>query len=141
VFDNWPLQEGKNEPHIRDSDPFHFVQPAPTFYVETLLNQGQYSSTYCWPSVLSHKYILTCGKGLRGKVEERGGVDAVASSTTNDKEIVRNPFSPGGLGPDGPDLCVVPPRRYYGIASSSRLDLKAVALPTSVNVFMTQDTS
>jgi hypothetical protein len=92
-------------------------------------------------SVLSHKYILTCGKGLRGKVEERGGVDAVASWTTNDKEIVRNPFSPGGLGRDGPDLCVVPPRRYDGIDSSSRLDLRAVALPTSVNVFMTQDTS
>ena len=92
-------------------------------------------------SVLSHKYLLTCAKGLRGKVEERGGVDAVVSSTTNDKEIVRNPFAPFGLGRDGPDLCVVPPRRYYGIDSSSRLDLRAVALPTSVKEFMTQDTS
>ena len=65
----------------------------------------------------------------------------MASSTTNDKEIVRNPFAPFGLGRDGPDLCVVPPRRYYGIDSSSRLDLRAVALPTSVKEFMTQDTS
>jgi hypothetical protein len=73
-------------------------------------------------------------------VEERGGVDAIASSTTNDKEIVRNPFAAFGLGRDGPDLVVVPPRRYYGIDSSSRLDLRAVALPTSANVFMTQDT-
>jgi len=39
--------------------------------------------------VLNHKYLGTLG----GKVEERGGVDAVRSSTTNDKEIVRNPFS------------------------------------------------
>jgi len=74
-------------------------------------------------------------------VEERGGVDAVASSTTNDKDIVRNPFSPGGLGRDAPDLVVVPSRRYYGIDSSSHLDLRAVVLPTSVNVLMTQDTS
>jgi hypothetical protein len=58
-------------------------------------------------------------------------------STTNDKEIVRNPFVPFGLGRDGPDLIVV---LSYGIDSSSRLDLRAVALPTSVNVFMTQDT-
>jgi hypothetical protein len=43
--------------------------------------------------VLNHKYLGTCGKGLGGKVEERGGVDAVRSSTTNDKEIFRNPFS------------------------------------------------
>ena len=93
-----------------------------------------------YSSVLSHKHVRTCGKGLRGKVKERGGVDAVASSTTNDKEIVRNPFAPFGLGRDSPDLCVIP-RRYYGIDSSSRLDFRAVALPTSVNVFMTQDTS
>jgi len=50
--------------------------------------------------VLSHKYVGSWGKGLRSKVEERGGDDAFASSTTNDKEIVRNPFSPGGLGRD-----------------------------------------
>jgi hypothetical protein len=93
------------------------------------------------PSVRSHEYIRTCGKGLHDKVEERGGVDAIASSKTNDKEIVRNPFSPFGLGRDGPDLVVVPPRRYDGIDSSSRLDLRAVALPISMNVFMTQDTS
>ena len=65
----------------------------------------------------------------------------MASSTTNDKKIVRNPFSPDGLGRDGPDLFVVPPQRYYGIDSSSRLDLSTVALPTSGKVFMIQDTS
>jgi hypothetical protein len=55
----------------------------------------------------------------------------------------RNPaqmgdFATPSLGRDGPDLCSV---LNYGIDSSSRLDLRAVPLPTSVNVFMTQDTS
>ncbi len=63
-------------------------------------------------SVLSPNYLGTCGKVLRGKVEERGGVDAIASSTTGDKEIVGNPFLPRGLERDGPDLCDVLPGRY-----------------------------
>ena len=65
----------------------------------------------------------------------------MASSTTNDKEIVRNPLAPQGLGRDGPDFIVASPRRCYSIDSSSRLDLRTVALPTSANVFMGQNTS
>ena len=103
-------------------------------------SQGQHASTKL-SSVLSHKYVGTCGKGLRGEVEERGGVDAVASSTTNDKEIVRKPLAPIGLGRDGPDFFVAPPRRCYGIDSSSCLDFRTVALPTTDNVFMGQNTS
>ena len=101
----------------------------------------QYQDSSIDPSVLSHKYVGTCGRGLRGEVAKRGGVDAVVSATTNDKEIGRNPLPPDGLGRDGPHLFVAPPRRCDGIDLSSRLDLDTVALPTSANVFMTQDTS
>ena len=91
-------------------------------------------------SALNHKSVITCARVLRGEVEERGGVDAGASSTTNDKEIVRKALAPEGLRRDGPDVVVAPPQRYFGIDSSSRLDLRTVALATSVNVLMTQDT-
>ena len=83
-----------------------------------------------------HKYDNVCGRVLRDEVEERGGVDAFASSMTNDKEIVRNPLPPEGLGRDGPNLVVTPPRRWQRIDSSSCLDLGAVALPTNIIVFM-----
>ena len=63
----------------------------------------------------------------------------MASSTTNDKEIARNPHPPKGLGRD--HLFVAPPRRCLGIDSSSRLDLVSVALPTYVIVFMAGSTS
>ena len=49
-----------------------------------------------------HKYGNVCGGGLRGEVAKRGGGDAEASATTNDKEIARNPHPPKGLGRDGP---------------------------------------
>ena len=39
---------------------------------------------------------------MRGEVAKRGGGDALASLTTNDKEIDRNPHPPEGLGRDGP---------------------------------------
>ena len=83
-----------------------------------------------------HKYDDVCGWVLRGEVEERGGGDAVASLTTNDKEIARNPHPPEGLGRDGPHLFVAPPRRWLRIDSSSRLNLVSVALPTNIIVFM-----
>ena len=92
-------------------------------------------------SVLIHKYVISCARVVRGEVEERGGIDAVASLTTSDKEIVRNPLAPKGLRRDGPDFFVAPPRRCYSIDLSSRLDLRTVALATSGNVFMNQDTS
>ena len=38
-----------------------------------------------------HKYDDVCGWVLRGEVAKRGGGDAEASLTTNDKEIARNP--------------------------------------------------
>ena len=49
-----------------------------------------------------HKYDDVCGWGLRGEVAKRGGGDTEASSTTNDKEIDRNPHPPKGLGRYGP---------------------------------------
>ncbi len=57
---------------------------------------GLCSSTYL------QKYEDVCGWVLRGEVAKRGGGDAVASLTTNDKEIARNPHPPKGLGRDGP---------------------------------------
>ncbi len=41
-------------------------------------------------------------RGLRVEFAKRGGVDAVASSTTSDKEIGRNPLRPLGCGGTGP---------------------------------------
>ncbi len=38
-----------------------------------------------------------CGRGSRGELAKRGGGDAVASSTTNDNEIARDPRAPEGL--------------------------------------------
>ena len=49
-----------------------------------------------------HRYGNVCGWVLRGEIAKRGGGDAVASLTTNDKEIARNPHPPVGLGRDGP---------------------------------------
>ena len=49
-----------------------------------------------------HKYGNVWGWVLRGEVAKRGGGDAEASSTTNDKEIARNSHPPKGLGRDGP---------------------------------------
>ena len=53
----------------------------------------------------------------------------MASSTTNDKEIARNPHPPKGLGRDGPITLLL------------LLDLVSVALPTYVIVFMAGSTS
>ena len=64
----------------------------------------------------------------------------MASSTTNDKEIVRNTLAPGGLRWGGPDLFVAPPRRSHDIDSSLRLDLKTVAAATNATLFMGQNT-
>ena len=41
---------------------------------------------------------------LRGEIAKRGGGDALASLTTNDKEIARNPIRPQGWG-GIPSLC------------------------------------
>jgi hypothetical protein len=49
-----------------------------------------------------HKYGHVCAWGLPGEVAKRGGDDAVASPTTNDQDIARNPHPPAGLGRDGP---------------------------------------
>jgi hypothetical protein len=60
---------------------------------------------YWWDRTLStpvRKYGHVCAWGLPGEVAKRGGDDAVASSTTNDKEIAPNPHPPAGLGRDGP---------------------------------------
>ena len=62
------------------------------------MSSEKYETSTYYTSVLSHKYVATSARGLRGEVEERGGVDAVASSTTKDKEIVRNPLRPQGWG-------------------------------------------
>ena len=46
------------------------------------------------------------------------------------------PPAPIRLGRDGLDFFVPPPRRCCGIDSSSCLDFRIVALPTSANVFV-----
>jgi hypothetical protein len=47
----------------------------------------------------------------RGEIAKRGGVDAVASATTNDKEIARHTLSPSGGRRDSLAFFVAPPRR------------------------------
>ena len=78
--------------------------------------------------------------GIAGEVAKRGGGDAWTSAMTRDKEIAGNPHLPEGLGRDGPIPLLLLLADVHDIASSSRLDLGSVALPTNVIVFITVST-
>ena len=65
----------------------------------------------------------------------------MASATTRDAEIGRNPHPPGGLRRDGTAFIVAPPRRWPSIDSSSLREIDAVALATIGKLFLRQHTS
>ena len=62
-----------------------------------------------------------------------------ASATTRDKKITRNPQSARRVGARRAHLFVAPSRRCRCVASSSRLDLGSVALPTNAIVFIEKE--
>jgi len=76
----------------------------------------------------------------RGEVEKRGGVDARASATTNDKEIARQGLGPpGGGGTASLALSLLLDDAPASPSSSLRA-IEAVALATNVTVSLKRGT-